>query len=234
MAGYSGTPLPRKLGIREHSRVRFLAAPQGFAHSLGLAPRARGEADVIVAFFTSRARLAKAFGGLRATLDPAGGLWIAAQESFRRGHRPRREHRPRDRSRGAAGRQQGVRDRRRLVRPALRRAREGSLIPASRAGVTRPAALIAVCFPSRPGQTARSDAPITAKSFMNQSSADVESIRSHATSSGLGRSRGRFSCQLGGPVGLLRITRAELVHGKLLGAIAIMIARFPVLKASQL
>jgi len=37
-----------------------------------------------------------------------------------------------------------------------------------------------------------------------------------------------------GPVGLLRITRAELVHGKLLGAIAIMIARFPVLKVSQL
>jgi hypothetical protein len=77
MAGYSGTPLPRKLGIREHSRVRLLAAPQGFAHSLGVVPRARGEADVIVAFFTSRARLAKAFAGLRATLDPAGGLWIA-------------------------------------------------------------------------------------------------------------------------------------------------------------
>jgi hypothetical protein len=77
MAGYSGTPLPRKLGIRDHSRVRLLAAPQGFAHSLGVVPRARGEADVIVAFFTSRARLAKAFAGLRATLDPAGGLWIA-------------------------------------------------------------------------------------------------------------------------------------------------------------
>ena len=77
MAGYSGTPLPRKLGIREHSRVRLLAAPEGFAHSLGVVPRARGEADVIVAFFTSRARLAKAFAGLRATLDPAGGLWVA-------------------------------------------------------------------------------------------------------------------------------------------------------------
>ena len=57
--------------------MRLLAAPQGFAHSLGVVPRARGEADVIVAFFTSRARLAKAFAGLRATLDPAGGLWIA-------------------------------------------------------------------------------------------------------------------------------------------------------------
>jgi hypothetical protein len=77
MAGYWGTPLPGKLGIREHSRVRLLAAPEGFAHSLGVVPRARGEADVIVAFFTSRARLAKEFGGLRAALDPAGGVWIA-------------------------------------------------------------------------------------------------------------------------------------------------------------
>ena len=77
MAGYSGTPLPRKLGIGEHSRVRLLAAPEGFAHSLGVVPRARGQADVIVAFFTSLARLAKEFAGLRATLDPAGGLWIA-------------------------------------------------------------------------------------------------------------------------------------------------------------
>ena len=77
MTGYSGTPLPLKLGIKEHSRVRLVAAPERFAHSLGVVPRARGEADVIVAFFTSRARLAKEFGGLRATLDPAGGLWIA-------------------------------------------------------------------------------------------------------------------------------------------------------------
>ncbi len=77
MAGYSGTPLPRKLGIREHSRVRLLAAPEGFARSLGVVPRAGGEADVIVAFFISRARLAKELSGLRAALDPAGGLWIA-------------------------------------------------------------------------------------------------------------------------------------------------------------
>jgi len=77
MAGYSGTPLPRKLGIGEHSRVRLLAAPEGFAQSIGVVPRARGQADVIVAFFTSRARLTKQFAGLRATLDPAGALWIA-------------------------------------------------------------------------------------------------------------------------------------------------------------
>ena len=57
--------------------MRLHAAPEGFADSLGVVPRARGQADVIVAFFTSRPRLAKEFAGLRATLDPAGGLWIA-------------------------------------------------------------------------------------------------------------------------------------------------------------
>ena len=77
MAGYSGTPLPRKLGIQERSRVRFVGAPDGFARSLGVVPRVRGDADLIVAFFTSRARLTKEFGRLRAALDPAGGLWIA-------------------------------------------------------------------------------------------------------------------------------------------------------------
>jgi len=31
MAGYSGTPLPQKLGIRLGARLRFVAAPEGFA-----------------------------------------------------------------------------------------------------------------------------------------------------------------------------------------------------------
>jgi len=35
MAGYSGTPLPHKLGIKEGSRVRLAGAPVGFAHTLG-------------------------------------------------------------------------------------------------------------------------------------------------------------------------------------------------------
>lgn len=51
MAGYSGTPLPQKLGIKDGSRVRLFGAPDGFARSIGVEPRARGEADVMV-FFT--------------------------------------------------------------------------------------------------------------------------------------------------------------------------------------
>ena len=77
MAGYSGTPLPKKLGIREGSRVLLQGAPQGFARSIGVKSRPRGPADVIVAFFLEAAELRQSFARLRAALDPAGGLWIA-------------------------------------------------------------------------------------------------------------------------------------------------------------
>jgi hypothetical protein len=77
VAGYSGTPLPQKLGIKDGSRVRVCRAPEGFARSLGVVPRARGEADVIV-FFTSRAaELRHSFARLAKSLHPAGGLWVA-------------------------------------------------------------------------------------------------------------------------------------------------------------
>ena len=57
MAGYSGTPLPRKLGIKPGHRVLALGAPDGFADgTLASCPTAsrcvrtaRGKADVIVA-----------------------------------------------------------------------------------------------------------------------------------------------------------------------------------------
>jgi hypothetical protein len=74
---YSSTPLPRKLGIGDGSRVALAGAPDGFAELLGVAPRARGRADVIVFFTTRRAELERRFPGLARRLDPAGGLWIA-------------------------------------------------------------------------------------------------------------------------------------------------------------
>jgi hypothetical protein len=81
-AGYSGTPLPRKLGIKADQRVLLLSAPDGFA--LGGLPagvqrvrRAQGEADVIVSFHTARADLARRLPRLRALMRSAAGLWIA-------------------------------------------------------------------------------------------------------------------------------------------------------------
>jgi hypothetical protein len=83
-AGYSGTPLPRKLGIREGSRVLLDGAPAGFVQVLGELPPgvefvAAGstEVDVAVAFVSTAAALHASFAPSAASLAPAGGLWIA-------------------------------------------------------------------------------------------------------------------------------------------------------------
>ena len=84
-AGYSGTPLPRKLGIKPGHRVLVLGAPEGFEEGvLGPLPdgvrvarRASGTADVIVSFHTGRSELARRMPRLRDRMDPAAGLWIA-------------------------------------------------------------------------------------------------------------------------------------------------------------
>jgi hypothetical protein len=81
-AGYSGTPLPRKLGIKPGARVALLGAPDGF--ELGELPdgvsvkrRAGGKVDVIVTFHTRRAELERRLPALRAMMEPSAGLWIA-------------------------------------------------------------------------------------------------------------------------------------------------------------
>ena len=71
------TPLPRKLGIEEGSRVALQGAPAGFAETLGVKPRTRGELDVIVHFATKKGELTRAFPPLARRLASAGGLWIA-------------------------------------------------------------------------------------------------------------------------------------------------------------
>jgi hypothetical protein len=86
MAGYSGTPLPKKLGIKASARVALVSAPAGFDDVLGelppdvaLAQELAGRApfDVIVFFTASRAELAKRFASVARRLTEAGGLWIA-------------------------------------------------------------------------------------------------------------------------------------------------------------
>jgi hypothetical protein len=82
VAGYSGTPLPQKLGIRPGARLRFIAAPEGFAGALGALPAgvrfaSRGPADVVVFFTDRRAELGRRFARLARSLDRAGGLWVA-------------------------------------------------------------------------------------------------------------------------------------------------------------
>ena len=90
-AGYSGTPLPRKLGIKEGSRVAVLSAPDDFDATLGPLPdgvvvrrRLRGPLDVVVFFTTSRAKLERRIDVLRAALYPAGRLCRSAPPVLRR------------------------------------------------------------------------------------------------------------------------------------------------------
>ena len=82
MTGYSGTPLPRKLGIKPGHRVLSLNAPESFAledlpDGVTVRSRARGTADVILSFHDRRADLARRMPRLRALMEPAAALWIA-------------------------------------------------------------------------------------------------------------------------------------------------------------
>ena len=84
---YSGTPLWKKLGIREGSRLVFAGASDGFAEVLsGLAPlphavevmaRATRGLDVAVLFVTRRREMQRRFSTLQKALEPNGKLWVA-------------------------------------------------------------------------------------------------------------------------------------------------------------
>jgi hypothetical protein len=84
-AGYSSTPLVRKLGIKPEARLGLIGAPDGFDETLGDLPagvnvrrRLGGQPfDVIVAFFAERSELERRLPSLGGALDPTGGLWIA-------------------------------------------------------------------------------------------------------------------------------------------------------------
>jgi CheY-like chemotaxis protein len=81
-AGYSGTPLPKKLGIKEQSRVVLVRPPQDFAATLGALPagaevaeRLGGAVDVILLFCRALRELQQDFPRARQALAERGGLW---------------------------------------------------------------------------------------------------------------------------------------------------------------
>jgi hypothetical protein len=80
---YSGTPLVRKLGIKDGSAVLLVSAPEGFLETLGsLPPRSEivdetaSAVDVVVLFAKSENDL-EPFRRLAARLEPSGELWVA-------------------------------------------------------------------------------------------------------------------------------------------------------------
>lgn len=85
-AGYSGTPLAKKLGIKPGHTVALVRAPDRFEHTLeGLPddvqlkrdPRTKGPFDTIILFTTKAPDLDKRWPTLASRLATAGALWVA-------------------------------------------------------------------------------------------------------------------------------------------------------------
>lgn len=84
MAGYSGTPLIKKLGIKEGFRCAFINAPQGFASELGPLPsqakltkRSADQLDFILFFTKSSSGLLEQISAIAMQLKRNGMLWVS-------------------------------------------------------------------------------------------------------------------------------------------------------------
>lgn len=84
MAGYSGTPLAKKLGLKEEGRLLLLGAPSGYAALLRPLPagvrfekRVSRATDMVHLFTARRAELARALARLRKSLGPAAAVWVS-------------------------------------------------------------------------------------------------------------------------------------------------------------
>jgi CheY-like chemotaxis protein len=83
MAGYSGTPLPRKLGFKAGQRVLLLGAPRDFDRTLGDLPggvrvvrRGSGRGAVVLLFRRTRSELERDFEKAARATAEGGRLWI--------------------------------------------------------------------------------------------------------------------------------------------------------------
>ncbi|MGA7383066.1 MAG: DUF3052 domain-containing protein [Terriglobales bacterium] len=84
MAGYSGTPLPKKLGIKEQFNVLLLDPPPDVSAELKaalatcrIAKDSRDRIDFAMIFVKSAATLKKEFSPVAKRLTPAGMLWVS-------------------------------------------------------------------------------------------------------------------------------------------------------------
>ena len=78
-AGYSGTPLARKLGFKEGMRVAYVNPPEGFAVDGIEDVRARPAkgTDLVVFFTKERRAIERRLPALRRAIEPDGMLWVA-------------------------------------------------------------------------------------------------------------------------------------------------------------
>lgn len=80
-AGYSGTPLAKKLGIKPHSKLALVNAPKGW--QVPELPegvktfRTARQADVILWFVRDASELTGAYDTAKPLIHPASALWVA-------------------------------------------------------------------------------------------------------------------------------------------------------------
>ena len=80
--GYSGTPLPKKLGFKPGMKAAFLDAPAQLDGLLGeldgvsVKRVLRGRADIVLCFVTARGWLERRAGRLREAIAPDGMVWV--------------------------------------------------------------------------------------------------------------------------------------------------------------
>jgi hypothetical protein len=81
MAGYSGTPLTKKLGIKPGHRMLLLDPPAAFdlelPEDVTVQRRLGGPVDVAMVFVVHRRRLEQRIGRLGEAIAPDGALWVA-------------------------------------------------------------------------------------------------------------------------------------------------------------
>jgi len=84
MAGYSGTPLPKKLGIKDGLKIGFVHHPENFSELLGvlpssvqIVPRITKPIDLVVIFVKQQRVLEKEFSNLATKLSTDGTIWVA-------------------------------------------------------------------------------------------------------------------------------------------------------------
>jgi hypothetical protein len=81
-AGYSGTPLQKKLGFKPGMTAAFLDAPDGLERLLGeldgvsVKRSLRGSADIVLCFVIARRDLERRAGRLREAIAPDGSVWV--------------------------------------------------------------------------------------------------------------------------------------------------------------
>ena len=83
-AGYSGTPLTKKLGFKPGQRVTLLGAPAGYRKLLGPLPegvlfdeKPGYSCDIVHLFTKSKAELGKVLASCRKTLGPDAAVWVS-------------------------------------------------------------------------------------------------------------------------------------------------------------